>query len=121
MPPHPVDLERHFSAYGDGEASCDRTLSAFETAAAHSLGRRSNDAVADRVRRFNQEGVPAIEPRHGGGASVQYGADERERVLREFRRTPDREPDGTATWSLTTLQRALREADDGLPTISSTL
>ena len=89
------------------------------TAAAHSLGRRSNDAVADLVRRFNREGVPAIEPRHGGGASVQYGPDERERVLREFRRTPDRERDGTATWSLTTLQRALRQADDGLPTIST--
>jgi transposase len=89
------------------------------TAAARSLGRRSNDAVADLVRRFNREGLPAIEPGHGGGASVQYGADERERVLREFRRTPNRERDGTATWSLTTLQRALRQADDGLPTIST--
>ena len=89
------------------------------TAAAHSLGRRSNDAVAALVRRFNQEGPSAIEPRHGGGTSVQYGADERERVLREFRRTPDRERDGTATWSLTTLQRAVRQAPDGLPTIST--
>lgn len=89
------------------------------TAAARSVGRRSNDAVADLVRRFNREGLPAIEPRHGGGATVQYGADERERVLREFCRTPERERDGTATWSLATLQRALRQAEDGLPTIST--
>jgi transposase len=89
------------------------------TVAARSVGRRSNDAVADLVRRFNQEGPSAIEPRHGGGASIQYGLDQRERVLREFRRTPDRERDGTATWSLTTLQRVLRQAPDGLPTIST--
>ena len=30
-----------------------------------------------------------------------------------------RESDGTANWSLTTLQRALREAPDGLPEVST--
>jgi hypothetical protein len=44
---------------------------------------------------------------------------ERARILREFRRTPDRAQDGTATWSLTTLQHALRTAPDGLPLIST--
>jgi hypothetical protein len=39
--------------------------------------------------------------------------------LREARRTPDREQDGTATWSLSTLQRALRRAEDGLPQVST--
>lgn len=39
--------------------------------------------------------------------------------VREFRRAPDRERDGTATWSLTTLQRALRAAPDGVPTVST--
>ena len=47
------------------------------------------------------------------------GHPERERILREARRTPDRELDGTATWSLTTLQRALRQADSGLPRVST--
>ena len=37
----------------------------------------------------------------------------------EFARMPDREKDQTATWSLTTLQRALRGAADGLPTVST--
>src|SRR5262245_32633070 len=89
------------------------------TAAARALGRRSNDAVADLVARFNREGLLALAPRHGGGPPTQYTASERERILCEFRRTPDREHDGTATWSLTTLQHALRNAPDGLPHIST--
>jgi transposase len=60
-----------------------------------------------------------VEPRHGGGPPRQYEAAERERILREFRRAPDRARDGTATWSLTTLQRALRAAPDGLPHVST--
>jgi len=89
------------------------------TAAARSVGRRSNDAVAALVARFNCEGVLAIAPRHGGGRPIQYTAVERARILREFRRTPDRAQDGTATWSLTTLQQALRDAPDGLPHLST--
>jgi transposase len=88
-------------------------------AAARVAGRRSNDAVSQLVSRFNKEGLPAIEPRHGGGPQVIYGIEERKRILAEFERVPDREKDGTATWSLTTLQRALREAPDGLPDVSS--
>lgn len=89
------------------------------TEAARRVGRRSGDAVGALVGRFNREGVAGIEPRHGGGAKVMYGAAGRERILAEVQRTPDREPDGTATWSLTTLQRALRRAGDGLPQVST--
>ena len=89
------------------------------TEAAGTAGRRSGDAVAKLVRRFNTEGLAALDPRHAGGPPVMYDATLRERILREFRRPPDREQDGTATWSLTTLQRALRRAPDGLPTIST--
>jgi hypothetical protein len=89
------------------------------TQAARSAGRKSGDAVSQLVSRFNQEGVQAIEPRHGGGPPVVYGEAERERIWREVRRQPDREKDGTATWSLKTLQRALREAPDGLPAVST--
>ncbi len=88
-------------------------------AAARAAGRRSGDAVAHLVERFNAEGTAALEPRHGGGPPVRYGLDGRERILREFRRTPDRAEDGTATWSLTTLRRALRRAPDPLPTVST--
>jgi len=61
----------------------------------------------------------AIEPRHGGGPPTVYGVEERKRILAEIQRQPDREKDGTATWSLSTLQRALREAPDGLPNVST--
>ena len=88
-------------------------------AAAQAAGRRSNDGVARLVARFNREGLAAVAGRHGGGPALQYGPTEQERILREFRRAPDRERDGTATWSLTTLRRALRRAPDGLPSVST--
>jgi len=87
-------------------------------AAAQAEGRRSGEAVGHLVKRFNREGVEALEPQHGGGPGVVYGVKERERILAEMRREPDRERDGTATWSLSTLQRALRVAPDGLPRVS---
>ena len=89
------------------------------TEAAQAAGRRAGDAVAQLVSRFNQEGLAAVAPRHGGGAQPIYDSAERKRILKEARRTPDCEQDGTATWSLTTLQRALRQAPDGLPQVST--
>ncbi len=88
------------------------------TDAARQTGRRSGDAVALLVQRFNAQGLAALDARHGGGPPVQYGRAERDRILQEFRRAPDRARDGTATWSLSTLQRALRRAPDGLPHVS---
>jgi transposase len=82
-------------------------------------GRRHYQAVAELVVRFNREGIPAIDGHHGGGPAIQYGPKEQARILEEFVRPPDREQDQTATWSLTTLQRALRRAEDGLPHVST--
>jgi hypothetical protein len=48
-----------------------------------------------------------------------YDAATRDRIVQELRRPPDRERDGTATWSLATLRRALRAAPDGLPRVST--
>lgn len=89
------------------------------TAAATAAGRKSGDGVAHLVSRFNQHGLAALDSRHGGGPAIQYGEAERERILCEARRAPDREQDGTATWSLTTLKRTLRCAPDGLPHVST--
>jgi transposase len=89
------------------------------TAAAQRAGRRSGDGVAQLVARFNALGIAALDSRHGGGPARQYGSVEQERILAEFQRTPDREQDGTASWSLTTLQRAVRRAPDGLPQVST--
>jgi transposase len=88
-------------------------------AAARAVGRRSGDAVARLVARFNAEGLDALRPRHGGGQPVQYDQRARRRILREAQRKPTPEADGTAAWSLSTLRRALRAAPDGLPTVST--
>jgi transposase len=89
------------------------------TEAAHLVGRALGDSVATWVTRFNQVGLAAVERQPGGRPPTQYGPDERDRILKEFRRAPEREVDGTATWSLNTLQRALRRAPDGLPNVST--
>jgi transposase len=87
--------------------------------AARSVGRRSGVAVSHLVARFNAEGLPALDPRHGGGQPRAYDHEATERILREARRRPTPEADGTATWSLATLRKALREAPDGLPRVST--
>ena len=92
---------------------------ASDTAAAHQIGRRHNETISAWVSRFNREGLAAVRPGHGGGPRIRYGADAQQRILAEWARTPQREQDGTATWSLSLLQRALRKAPDGLPRVST--
>src|SRR5262249_17163916 len=89
------------------------------TQAAAAGGRRSGGAGGRLVACFTREGVTALYPRHGGGPTARYTSVERERILAEARRPPDQEADQTATWSLTTLRRALRRAPDGLPQVST--
>jgi transposase len=88
------------------------------TEAAAVAGRKTGDTVAHWVSAFNRQGLAALERQHGGGPTRKYGAAERERILAEVRRQPTPERDGTATWSLQLLCRALRRAADGLPTVS---
>jgi transposase len=87
--------------------------------AAHSVGRRSGDAVSHLVARFNAEGLAALTPRHRGGREALYDQAAARRIHGEVERTPTPEADGTAAWSLMTLRTALRSAPDGLPAISA--
>ena len=87
--------------------------------AAQSAGRKSGDAVSHLVARFNREGLAALDLKHAGGRVSTYDAAARDRILREASRTPTPATDGTATWSLSTLQRTLRTAPDGLPKVST--
>ena len=89
------------------------------TAAAHQVGRRHTETLSAWVSRFNRDGLAAVRPGHGGGAQTSYGADAQQRILTEWARTPQRDQDGTATWSVSLLQRALRQAEDGLPEVST--
>ena len=89
------------------------------TAAAQLVGRHTGDTVARWIAGFNDVGLAAVVPRHGGGHPVRYGEVEQRRILAEVARSPDRVRDGTASWSLSTLRTALRQAPDGLPGIST--
>ena len=89
------------------------------TAAAHQVGRGHNETISAWVSRFNREGLAAVRPHHGGGPRIRYGAPQQQRILAEWARSPERETDGTATWSLSLLQKALRQAPDGLPRVST--
>lgn len=89
------------------------------TDAAKAAGRRSGDGVAKLAARFNALGLAAVARRPAPGRVPTYDAAARERILAEARRAPQPAQDGTATWSLSTLQRALRRAPDGLPRVST--
>jgi transposase len=90
------------------------------TAAAQASGRRSGDAIAQVVARFNQEGIAAISPRHSGGAKTQYEAPQRQQILEIVRQGPNLAVDGVSQWSLSTLQQHLRMQDGGEFTTVST-
>jgi transposase len=105
-----VDRARALLAIADG---------ASYTAAAHLVGRGHNETISAWVSRFNREGLSAVRPHHGGGPRIRYGAQDQQRILAEWARAPEREQDGTATWSLSLLQKALRQAPDGLPRVST--
>jgi len=87
------------------------------TQAARAAGYQSGDSVSQLVERFNQQGLTALHIAGGRGRKAQYTAAQRERILQELQRVPDRQADGTATWSLKTLERALRR--EALPQVSA--
>jgi transposase len=84
--------------------------------AAKEVGYKSNDSVSHLVSRFNKHGPQALCIAAGRGRKPTYTSVEQAGILREVQREPDRKADQTATWSLSTLQQALRKK--GLPRIS---
>src|SRR3954470_12425526 len=87
-------------------------------AAAHAVGYRSPQAVTYLVRRFNQVGLGALKIAAGRGRRPTYDAAARARIVATAQRAPDRKADGTATWSLSTLERTIRR--EGLPRVGAT-
>ena len=79
------------------------------TAAAESVGHRSGDAVSHLVSRFNEIGLAALEPLHSGGAQTIYDSEKRQHILATASQLPEAEQDGALSWSLSILQRRLRQ------------
>ena len=69
----------------------------------------SATTVANLVSRFNRSGLGALGIRAGRGRKPTYDAAARAQIVATAQRLPERREDGTATWSLSTLQRALRK------------
>src|SRR6516225_571200 len=85
--------------------------------AAREAGLRSGTTVADLVTRFNHIGLAAVHIATGRGRKPSYPLSARAQIVATAQREPDRRTDGTATWSLSTLQRALSRA--GLPRVGT--
>ena len=88
------------------------------TQAAQAAGFRSGTTVANLVRRFNRAGLVALRIAAGRGRRPTYDAMARARIVATAQRPPDRRADGTATWSLSTLERTVRR--EGLPRLGAT-
>ena len=76
--------------------------------AAQQAGFHSGTTVAGLVHRFNRQGVAAVRIAPGRGRRPTYDTAARAQIVATAQRPPDRKADGTATWSLSTLQRSLR-------------
>ena len=85
--------------------------------AAQAAGLRSGSTVAGLVQRFNQHGLAALSIRVGRGRKPTYDTQARATIVTTAQAAPDRKKDGTATWSLSTLQKRLRR--DGLERIGT--
>ncbi len=77
--------------------------------AARQAGFRSGTAVANLVGRFNRAGLGAVHIGAGRGRKPTYDAAARAQIVATAQRPPERRADGTASWSLGTLQRTLRQ------------
>lgn len=78
-------------------------------AAAREAGLRSGSSVANLIVRFNRQGLAALSIGSGCGRKPTYDATAREHDVATAQTVPDRRRDGTATWSLSTLQKRLRK------------
>jgi len=77
--------------------------------AGREAGLRSATTVANLVSRFNRHGLAALRIRAGRGRKPTYDAPARSEIVATAQRLPERRADGTATWSLSTLQWVLRK------------
>lgn len=77
-------------------------------AAARQAGWTTGASVRALIQRFNTRGLAALAIAPGRGPKRHYPAAARAALMALVATSPDRQTDGTATWSLTTLERAAR-------------
>jgi transposase len=77
--------------------------------AAREVGWHSGTTVTNLVARFNRQGLAALSIAPGRGRKAAYDAEARAQIVATAQTSPDRKRDGTATWSLSSLQKRLRK------------
>jgi transposase len=77
----------------------------------------SREGVAKVIKRFNQRGLDVLSIAAGRGRKPTYTSQQQALILAEVQRSPDREEDQTASWSLMTLRQSLRK--QALPRIAA--
>jgi transposase len=88
------------------------------SAAARQAGFRSGDTVARLIERFHQQGLAALDIGRGRGRKPTYGPTERTLMVQMAQTPPNRQGDSSATWSLSLLERTLRQ-QSALPRVSA--
>lgn len=79
--------------------------------AAAQAGVHSPTTVAQLVGRFHQQGLAALDIAAGRGRKATYDGAARAQIVALAQQAPARRHDGTATWSLMSLERALRQQE----------
>lgn len=77
--------------------------------AAHYAGLGSGSGVAGLVQRFSERGMAALSIAAGRGRKPTYDPMARSRIVALAQQEPERRKDGTASWSLSLLQKRLRK------------
>src|SRR5262245_53429950 len=85
---------------------------------AEAAGARGPGPATYLARRVNRVGLDALGIAGGDGRRPTYSAAGRARIVATAQPPPDRKADGTATWSLSTLERTVRR--EGLPRVGAT-
>jgi transposase len=85
--------------------------------AADGAGFAEARSVRELVERFNEHSLASLSIASGRGRKPTYTSEQQARILAEVQRTPDRQANQTATWSLMLLRNTLRKAD--LPQIAA--
>ncbi len=76
--------------------------------AAHTAGFRSSATISALIRRVNAGGLAVLAIAPGRGRKPTYSSAVHQYILARAQQPPDRQQDGTAPWSIHTLQTVLR-------------
>jgi transposase len=112
------ELQRIGKASSERKDVARRAIALLAVASSQSFSQAASVAgfaearsVRELVQRFNEHGLAALSIAAGRGRKPTYTSAQQARVLQEIQRTPDRQADQTATWSLSLLRKALRATD----------